>query len=67
MNPSTFSKKTTKKQWHSINISQLLNDYATTYFLKKLMHLQIKLEGKFFDLLKPKSCLSRLEDIAHAS
>ena len=44
-------------------MSQLPNVYATPYFLKKLIHL-LKVKEKFFDLLKPKSYLSRLENIA---
>ena len=43
-----------KKRWDSIEISQLPNVYAASYFLKKLIDL-LKGKGKFFDLLKPKS------------
>ena len=32
--------------------------YATSYFLEKLANL-LKIKGKFFDLLKPKSYLNR--------
>ena len=36
---------------------------CSTLLLKKFIHL-LKATGKKFDLLKPKSYLSRLEDIA---
>ena len=60
-----FKKK--KKKWYSRDILQLSNVYATSYFLEKLANL-LKIKEKFFDLLKPKSYLSWLEDIArHAA
>ena len=43
-----------KKRWDSIEISQLPNVYAASYFLKKRIDL-LKGKEKFFDLLKPKS------------
>ena len=46
-----------------IDISQLPNVYATPYFFKKLIHI-LNVKGSLFDLLKPKSYLSRLENIA---
>ena len=61
-----FQKKK-KKKWYSRDILQLSNVYATSYFLEKLANL-LKIKEKFFDLLKPKSYLSWLEDIArHAA
>ena len=36
---------------HSIGISQMPNIFATSYFLKKSIHL-LKVKGNFFDLLR---------------
>ena len=50
------------KKWYSIDILQLPNISV------KNRYIYLKVTGKFFDLLKPKSYLSRLEDIArHAT
>ena len=50
-------------------MSQLPNVYAIPhfFFFKKLIHL-LRVTGKKFDMLKPKSYLSKLEVIAcHAT
>ena len=59
-----FSWKSIYWKWYSIGILLLPNVYATSYFLKKLIHL-LKVTGKVFDVLKPKSYLSRQKDMAH--